>query len=81
MPAPKSCFQRRLTNARAVSGFSGEVSHLARSSRVRRPPFAAAGWGRKWGTAGSTTAPLWSCQLPRGSTRVTGGVMAFVTIV
>ena len=73
MPVPKSCFQSRFTNTRAVSGFSGEVSHLARSSRVSRLPFVPDGWGRKWGTAGSTTAPLWSCQLPRGRTRVTGG--------
>ena len=41
-PVPKNCFQSRLTNTRAVSGFSGDASQFARSSRVSRSAVGSA---------------------------------------
>ena len=71
-PVPKSIFQSRLTNTRAVSGLSALVSHSAKSRRVRRR-FSAALVSRKCGGRGSTISPDSSIQLPRANTRVTSG--------
>ena len=80
-PVPKNCFQSRLTNTRAVSGFSGETSQRARSSRVSRCSRLLAGLRQELrGTRAATIAPVSSCQLPRGRTRVISGFIGLVTM-
>ena len=71
---PKNCFQSRFTKTRAVSGFSFEAIHCARSSRVSCWPSAGFGPGRKCGSAGCTISPVSIIQLPRGRMRTVRGV-------
>ena len=76
-PAPKNRDQRRLTTTRAVNSptppsAAGVISQRARSPRVARPDVDSV--PRKLGTAGCTTSPLSSIQLPRGRTRTSRGV-------
>ena len=71
-PCPKASFQSRFTNTRATSGFSGDVSQRARSSRVARRSLTPSA-GREAGTSGVTTGPVSSSQLPRGKIRMTRG--------
>ena len=64
MPTPNSSSQKRFTATRAVSGFSGEAIHFARSRRVGFPD-SAFRRGKTWGVSeASITWPL-SSQLPR----------------
>ena len=64
MPCRRTARHTRLTKTRAVSGFAGETSQFARSSRVaRRPPVSSL--PRKAGMAGCTISPDSSIQLPR----------------
>ena len=79
-PCRRTARHMRLTNARAVSGFSGETSQFARSSRVaRRPPVSSL--PRNSGIAGRTMSPESSIQFPRGRMRVSRGAgIASVTI-
>ena len=64
MPTPNSSSQKRFTATRAVSGFSGEASHFAKSRRVGFSASAFKG-GKICGVLDAgMTAPL-SSQLPR----------------
>ena len=57
-PCPKTCAQKRLTLTRAVSGWSGWVSHRASPRRLAGAPSGSG--GRTAGTAAGTLSPSWS---------------------
>ena len=60
MPVPKCCCQIRLTMTRAKSGFSTEVTHLAKADRrpvVTLPGNCRAIWKRFWAVLSVASAP------------------------
>ena len=79
-PVPKNNFHIRFTYAREVSGFSASIIHFARSSRFARASSSRSlVFGKNAGTAGSTSSPESSNQLPRGRIRVMRGFSVSVT--
>ncbi len=70
MPVPNTSCQKRLTVTRAVSGFSGSMSHFARPKRLRGKSLGNG--GKLSGVAGCT----WSRRLsysPRNRMKAIGG--------
>ena len=78
-PVPKYCCQKRFTVTRAVKGWFGSTSHLARPSRFVGAPRGSG--GRIEGTPGVTLS-LFLSYSPRTSMNVSRGFAAsFATIV
>jgi hypothetical protein len=76
-PAPKNFSHARFTHTRAVSGWSGAVSHRASPSRSGLAPGGSG--GRAAGSPAATFAPFLS-YCPRRSTKASRGGPSFITI-